>query len=64
MTPHISSLKYLDEEFNNIENTFQKLLYLKPFIHFGQSKALKIKYANLSQIAINTPSNNIKQFFH
>ena len=60
MILHICSPKYLDEEFNHIEDYFLNLLYPKPFIHFAKSKSFKIYNRNRSQIAINTPSNEIK----
>ena len=41
----ICSLKYLNDEFNHIENSFLNL-YPKSFIHFAKSKALKIHNKN------------------
>ena len=38
----IRSSKYLNDEFNPIENSFLNLLYLKYCVHIAKSKALKI----------------------
>ena len=45
----ICSSKYLNDEFNHIENSFLNLQYPKSFIYFAKSKALKIH--NKNQIA-------------
>ena len=55
----ICSPKYLDEEFNYIENSFLNLLYPKPFIHLAKSKALKI-HRSRSPTVINISSNKMK----
>ena len=55
----IFSPKYLNNQSNYIENSFLNLHYSKHFIHFAKFKALKIHNKNLSQIAINTPSDRI-----
>ena len=52
----------LNNEFNNIENSFLNLLYPKPFIQFAKSKALKIHKRKQSQTTINTPSNIIRLY--
>ena len=54
--PRICSLKYLNDEFNHIENSFLNLLYPKSFIHFVKSKALKIHNKNQPQTNANSPS--------
>ena len=42
----ICSWKYLNNEFNYIENSFLNLRYLNPFRHFAKSNALKIHNRN------------------
>ena len=54
----ICSSKYLNDEFNHIENSFLNLLYLKSFIHFAKSKALKIH--NKNQPRTNAHSQSYK----
>ena len=52
----ICSSKYLNDEFNYMENTFLNLLYPKSFIHFAKSKALKIHNKNQPRTNSNTQS--------
>ena len=54
----ICSLKYLNDEFNHIENSFPNLLYSKSFINFAKSKALKIN--NKNQPRTNAYSQSYK----
>ena len=42
----ICSSKYLNDEFNHIENSFLNLLYPKYFIHLAKSKTLEIHNKN------------------
>ena len=56
----ICSPKYLDQEFNYIENPFLNILYPKLFKQFTKSKSLKMYKWNRSQTVINTNSNKIK----
>ena len=53
------SPKYLNDEFNYIENSFLNLLYPKLFIHFAKFKAFKIHDKNQPQSNVNTPSDKI-----
>ena len=53
---HICSLKYLNDEFNHIENSFLNLLYPKSFIHFAKFKALKFHNKNQPQTNANSLS--------
>ena len=52
----ICSSKYLNDEFNHIENSFLNLLYPKSFIHFAKSEALKIHNKNQPQTNANSQS--------
>ena len=56
----ICSLKYLNDKFNHIENSFLDFLYSKPFIHFVRFKALKIHDRNRPRTIVNTLSNKIR----
>ena len=53
----ICSSKYLNDEFNHIENSFLNLQYPKSFIHYAKSKALKIHKKNQSQTNIYSISD-------
>ena len=56
---HICSSKYLNDEFNYLENSFLNLLYPKLSLHFAISKALKINNKNQPQTNVNIPSDKI-----
>ena len=54
-TQRFYSTKYLNDEFNHMENSFN-LLYPKSLIQFAKSKALKIHNKNQPRTNVNSQS--------
>ena len=52
----VCSSKYLNNEFNHIENSFLNLQYPESFIHFAKSKALKIHNKNQPRTNVHLQS--------